>query len=207
MEKKTQKVKLQGVQEVEVNISLGAGKLHVEGGASDLMEAEYFDCSNSCLPEVTYKFNNTRGALTVKQGSLLNIPGGRTDWNLKFNNDIPLDMTLTCGAGDVLLRLSDLNLRTLKLKYGAGEVKVDLRGNWDHDVEAWISGGVGASKIKLSESMKIIADVSTGLGSTVVNGLDRYEGKYISKNNQESSNILTIHVKGGIGEVKLLRGE
>ncbi len=207
MERKTQKVKLQDVQEVEVKISLGAGKLHVEGGASELMEAEYIDCSGSCLPEVTYKFNNTRGALSVKQESLINIPGGRTNWNLKFNNNVPIDMTLTCGAGDVLLRLSELNIRTLRLKYGAGEMKVDLRGNWDHDIEAWISGGVGASKIKLPESMKVVADVSTGLGSTIVNGLDRDEGKYISKNNQESSNILTIHVKGGIGEVKLLRGE
>ena len=53
--------------------------------------------------------------------------------------------------------------------------------------------------------MKIVADVTTGLGSTIVNGLTREQGKYVSKNDTNMLYSLTIHVKGGIGEVKLIR--
>ncbi len=205
MHTRNQTVETKDVSEVNVDIAFGAGKLKITGGAEELLDAQYKNSSAIPNPQVAYRYNKTEGHLTIKQENVVNIPFGKSEWDLKLNNNIPIDLNLKCGAGDVLLRMSELNLSSLNLKYGAGEMKVDLRGNWDHDIEIWITGGVGSSKIKLPKNMKIVADVTTGLGSTIVNGLTREHGKYVSKNDTNMSNSLTLHVKGGIGEVKLIR--
>lgn len=205
MEVRKQTVELRDVEKVEVNITFGAGKLSVVGGSDELLNAEYRCHLNSSSPKVSYRYSKEKGKLEIKQGNYVGIPFGGGEWNLKFNSQIPIEMNVKCGAGESLLRISELNISKLNLKYGAGEVKVDLRNNWDHDVEVWVAGGVGSSKFKLPHGMKIVAEVSTGLGSTVVNGLTRHLGKYTA--GDDKPHTLTLYVKGAIGEVKLLKEE
>jgi hypothetical protein len=205
MEVRRQTVELKDAQKVEIDIAFGAGNLFIGGSAEELLEAKYRCYLNSPNPKVSYRYSKEKGRLSVRQGNCAGLPFGAENWDLRFNSKVPITMNIRCGAGESLFRISELNIQKLNLKYGAGEIKVDLRHNWDHDVDVWVEGGVGSSKFKLPDEMKIEAVVSTGLGSTVVNGLDRHLGKYTSGDDKQ--NKLTLYVKGGIGEVKLLKEE
>ena len=68
-------------------------------------------------------------------------------WKLLLKNDIPVDLSITTGAGNSDLDLGSLDLTALKIESGAGTVNVNLDGNWDHDVTASIRGGIGELKV------------------------------------------------------------
>ncbi|HKQ86270.1 MAG TPA: toast rack family protein, partial [Candidatus Acidoferrales bacterium] len=148
----TKTVDLQGATAVTANLNFPAGQLNINGGSSHLVDADFSYTSNSASagPQMDYTVSSGHGQLNINENSN-QVRFGTHDerWDLHFNNEVPLDLTLQMGAGQSNLRLAGLDLTHLEVHMGAGEMVLDLTGQRKQNLSADIHGGVGQARIRL----------------------------------------------------------
>src|SRR4051794_38009635 len=90
-ERETKNVPRDNAEMVKVDLHMGAGEMRLQGGAKDLLEAEFEYNVPSWKPAVRYSNTGVRGYLTIEQpnGSRLANSSHYT-WNLKLNNEVPV---------------------------------------------------------------------------------------------------------------------
>ena len=132
----TQSVDLDAASSASVQIEFGAGELKVAGGAASLLDANFRYNVNDWQPQVEYSENGEQGQLLIThQGDRVPVGGELiNEWNLQFNNEVPLELTIQTGAGESQLDLAALNLTAVTIETGAGVTDIDLNGNWQHDL-------------------------------------------------------------------------
>jgi hypothetical protein len=191
----------------KVMIEFGAGQLKVEGGADKLMEATFRYNVDDWKPQVSYNVNGSQGELVVNNPGVDNkLPVGReviNEWSIRLNNGVPLDLDIRTGAGESTLDLSTLDASSLQVEVGAGATNLDLSGNWDHNVSAAITGGVGTLSIKLPAEMGVRVNMDTALVNVTANGLIIGEDGYVNKAFGTAPYTLTLNVNAGVGSVVL----
>ncbi len=206
LQTESQTVELDDADAVDVEIQMGAGELDVSGGASELLDASFTSNVAELSPQATY----ADGRLVVKDrgvtasiSSLPDLAKFRNEWDLKLNEDVPLEMKIDLGAGRSDLVLGDLALTSLNIHGGAGEVTIDLTGEWQHDLEAKITGGLGDINLRLPGDVGVRIEADTGLGSVEASGLTRDGNIYTNDAYGLSDVTLRIDIDGGVGKINL----
>ena len=204
----TQAVKLGSAQAVKVKIEMGAGELAIAGNAGDLMEGNFRFNVADWQPQVRYTESGSQGALNVShREKAVSIPVGKTlvnQWDLRFNNAVPLDLEVNTGAGDNMLDLSGLDLTSLSLETGAGTTEVDLRGDYGHDLRVTINGGVGNLTVRLPDGMGVHVSTNIGVGGLTNSGLLRDGDAYVNALYGNAAHTLFLEIETGVGAVQLL---
>lgn len=224
----SQTIELGDASSVDVEIQMGAGELDISGGASDLLEATFTTNVAELDPEATY----SGGRLDVKDKgvetslrSLFDLDEFRNEWDLKFAEDVPMDMTIDLGAGRSNLALGSLALTSLDIRggagevdldlsdsqslgrfdfdLGAGEVTIDLTGEWQDNLDARIEGGLGELSLRLPAGVGVRIDVETGIGDVHASGLSRDGNTYTNDVYDTSDVTLRIDLRGGVGQINL----
>jgi hypothetical protein len=160
-------------------------------------------------------------------GSFLDLDEYRNEWDLKLNEGVPMAMTVNLGVGPANLALSalaltsltinggagnvDLNLNSspslsrLDFNMGAGEVTIDLGGDWQNDLDASIEGGLGTLNVKLPSDVGVAVDVETGVGDVDARGLTRVGDTDTYTNDAYGDSDVTLHIDidGGAGSINL----
>jgi hypothetical protein len=207
-----EQVDLQQADRVVAQITMGAGNLEIGGGAPALMQADFTYNVDAWKPDVEYDVSpsgdESVGNLSVKQPANIeldpNLTDFRYDWNIRFNNDVPLDLRVDLGAGNGSLDASSLNLTALDVAAGAGDLRVDLSGQPQQAVSVTIRGGVGNLTVLLPNQAPVKVDVAGGLGRVVATGLTRNEeGSFVSPSLGSAEPSLIVDIQGGVGEVDL----
>lgn len=201
-------VQLGGTKSVQAHIKMGAGELKVEGGGSDLMNADFTYNIPRWKPEVQYDASGSVGQLTIQQPPGSQGHGGHTryEWDLRFNNQVPMEMTVDQGAGSTNLDLAGLSLSNLKVNIGAGETTINLDGKWRNDLAASIHGGVGQATLKLPSDVGVHVIAHGGLGAINASGFSKDGDAYVNDAYGKSPVTLRIEVEGGVGEINLEMG-
>jgi hypothetical protein len=219
-------------ESVEAIVEMGAGKLAISGGSRGLMDAEFVYNVDEWKPEVSYRETGDGGSLRVKQPRGRGTSLGknvRYEWDLRLNDEVPMDLDVELGAGSGLLDLGSLNLQDLRVTAGAGElevlltgkprvkdlqvqvgagdVTVDLSGKWKDDLDADIKGGVGRLTLRLPSDVGVRVDADKGLGKINRGGLRKKGGAYVNDAYGESDVTLRIDCKAGIGSIILKTDE
>jgi hypothetical protein len=232
LQTESETVELGDAASVRVEIDMGAGELDVAGGAAELLEANFAYNVAELKPEVDY----SAGALTVRTpdvrtgiGSLRDADEYRYEWDLRLNDDVPMEMQVSVGAGRTNLKLGSLSLTRLDVAGGAGEISVDLSGSasltrldiasgagaltvdltgtWQNDLEATIGGGVGERILILPRDTGVRVKVEVGVGEVDAAGLTK-EGEYYTNDAYGQSEVtLYLEVAGGVGGTELRVGE
>jgi hypothetical protein len=206
-------VEIGDIRSARVNIKMGVGELNVDSGADDLLDAQFTYNIEKWQPEVLYEISGSEGRLTVKQPDStgdINIPNDddiKNEWNLKLNNDIPLDLDINLGVGESNLELSGLTLDNLDIQTGVGETTIDLSGDWANSFDVDIEGGVGKTTVHLPSEVGVRVETQTGIGAINVYGLIQNGDTYTNPAYDDASTILDITVQGGIGEIDLILTE
>jgi hypothetical protein len=192
---------------VQVELKIGAGKLKLAGGSSELLLAGFIYSDASWKPQIDYTIAGQKGYLVITQPDLKNQHIGNDDkyvWNLKFNNQIPLDFNIELGAGMSEIKLSGLNLENFSMNMGIGKSEIDLRGNWNKSTSINLNGGIGVSKIYLPKNVGIRVHIDKGIGSASLGDLIKKSGNlYVNKLAETSDIVLTINLKTGIGRIEV----
>jgi hypothetical protein len=222
-------VGLEGATSAQVGLTMGAGKVTVQGGADDLMDATFTYNVVAWKPIVDYVVTGNEGRLMVRQPSgTTNMwgTGYRDDWNIRLNGTTPVDLTLKTGAGDTDMDLSDTMVRSLTVDSGAssttikaspkamtnldvnagvGEMILDLTGDWKNSATINVSGGVGSIKVTVPQNVGVTIGAKRGVGSVSASGFTRNGNTYRNAKYGSSAATLTISLSVGVGSVSIVQ--
>jgi len=200
-----QSIDLDKSEMARVEIKLGAGELQVDGGSPKLMEADFEYNIPTWKPIVRYDASSFRSQLHIEQPGTVH-GGSHVDykWNLRFNDKLPLDVDMDLGAGEARMNLGSMNLRSVRVNVGVGEVTLDLRGKPTRDYSVNVNGGVGHAKIYLPNDVGVIANAAGGIGDVNVRGLEKRGGQWINPQHENAPVTIRLDVKGGIGQIEII---
>jgi predicted membrane protein len=187
-----------------VEIKMGAGELKVQGGSPKLMDSNFDYNVVSSKPIVHYNASSFRGEVLIEQPS--GFHGGTNStykWDVRLNDKVPIDFVTHLGAGEAHLNLGAMNLRSVEIHMGVGQVELDLRGNPTRDYNVEIHGGIGQAVVHVPSSVGIIANASGGIGDIEVHGLEKHNGHWTNSAYEHSPVTIHLDVKGGIGNITL----
>jgi hypothetical protein len=203
----TSSIPLDSSEEVRVDLRMGAGEMRVHGGASQLMEGQFSYNRLRLRPEISYTPGTSggfRGRLLVAEPGHVGNGGPKYEWDLRFNDQKPLDLEVNCGAGESRLDLEDLTLRRVDIHMGVGKVTLDLRGQPKTDYSVRIRGGIGEATVYLPRNVGIEADVRGGIGDIHASGLQKRDGRYINTIYGHAATTVHLDIEGGIGDIRLI---
>ena len=198
-------VDLDKSERVRAELKMGSGELDVRGGAQKLLDADFTYNVAGWKPDVRYSSTGDSGDLVVEQPKSSSSTGhAKNHWDLRFNDNVQLDLKTEFAAGEARLNLGGLNLRGLNIEIGAGTLRLDLRGKPAKDYSVRIRGGVGEATVYLPKNAGISASVSGGLGDVSVTGLRKSGDIYINDGAETAAAKIRLDIQGGVGSIKLI---
>jgi hypothetical protein len=206
MQEESKYVDLKNADSVRAQLKMGAGELHISGGADQLMDGDFSYNVSEWKPKVSYDVSDKKGELVVKQGSANSgsLDGkARNEWDISLNEEVPTDLVVQMGAGESDLDLDSLTLKGVDLKMGAGKSTVDLTGDYAKGFDATIEGGVGEVTVMLPSEVGVKAKAEGGLGKINAKGLKKVGDSYVNDAYGESDVTLDVDVRGGVGQINL----
>src|SRR5579864_1488954 len=103
---------LDKIEMARVNLQMGAGSMNIKGGSPKFVEADFTYNVPSWKPEFRYTNTGVRGDLEIRQPSTSGMHHGHSEytWDLRLNDDVPLDLTIHFGAGEADMNLGSMSL-------------------------------------------------------------------------------------------------
>lgn len=205
----TQSLSAEGAKAVQTEIRLRSGDLELAGGSSGLLDADFNYDRSSRKPEVSYNVSGGDGQLEITEPDTEHIHWGGSDhcdWNLRFGNQVPLDLSIKMGAGTGRMNLNGLPLTHFSVEGGAGTLFVDMSGDWKKSLDGQISGGVGTVTVRLPTNIGVQVTARGGLGSVNAGNLTRDGDTYTNSLYGKSPVNLTLDIQGGVGTINLETG-
>ena len=202
----TKSIELDKSEAVRVEISMAPGELDVKSGTPNLLEADFSYNVPGWKPTVDYRAG-ARGADLIISQPRNSAPSGKAvnTWRLNLNGQLPTDVTANLDVGEANLELGQMNLRSVTVNVGVGEVKMDLRGEPKRDYNVQIRGGVGEATVYLPKDVGISARAAGGIGEIKAEGLEKRDGVWINPDRVNAPVTVRLDVKGGVGEIRLIR--
>ena len=188
-----------------IQIRMGAGELQLTGGSPELVDCDFTYNVPSWKPMLIDDSTGVRRDIRIEQPG-----GGRSasnsiyKWDLTVNNDVPLDVVAHLGAGTARMTLGAVNLRSLDVEMGVGEMHLDLMGTPRRDYNVNLEGGVGQATVLLPASAGIIANAEGGIGSISVKGLEQRDGSWINPGHEHAAATIHLKVQGGVGQINIV---
>ncbi len=205
LEHESHSVDLKGAKNVEVHVEMGAGELVMRGGEAKLMDAEFQYRSHDGKPDIQYDVNGTRGVLRVTQQKGHSMGNsGKNHWELRMNQDVPMDVSVKMGAGDGTLNLGNTALHDLDVEVGAGDMKVDLTGHPRGNMDVNVRGGVGQATVRLPKRARLDIEAHGGIGEISASGLTKRGDRWVNEPTGDVTSTIHVSVKGGIGQINLI---
>src|SRR3984885_891012 len=168
----SQSIELDNSELVRVKLDMGAGILKVAGGTGKLAAADFTYSVAAWKPDVRYSSAAGHGDLTISQPGHRGPMTGNTwnEWDLRLNQEVPLEIEIHLGGGEAHLNLGSLTLRDLDVRIDAGELNLDLRGVHKKSYEVRVQGGADEAVILLPANEGVAAKLKGGIGETSAPG-------------------------------------
>ncbi len=194
-----------GIDAADISVDLGAGNIEIRGGATGLIEGDLDYIGEA--PKLQYRRSGSRAAVSVGGG----LSGRRSGdapprWLLKFNDSIPVSLSIDAGAGRADLDFSTVKLTGLDMDMGAGQFRVTFG---DHGIRTDVSIDTGASDITLvvpaSAGVRVkVSGAATG-GNLEASGLTRSNGYWVSSNFGTAKSVIEVRVSSAVSRVNIER--
>jgi hypothetical protein len=197
-------IDLGGAERAVIEVNMGIGKLRVKSGSPALLDAEFTYNVDEWAPVIGYSVKDGEGTLSITQPDAKgkNAPkGARNEWLLSLSEDIPLELSIDMGVGEVLLDLGDLMLTDLLVDHGVGDIRINLVGENAGDLTASVDGGVGEITITVPSSIGVRVDADTGIGSLNTHGLTKRDGAFVNDAYGETESTIRLSIDAGIGKI------
>lgn len=197
-------IELDNAQSLSVDLHMGAGELHVAGGAPKLLDSSFRFNVPEWEPVVDYRNDGGRGSLSIRQPSArTSFRNTSNDWNLRLSDRVPTTLTVDVGAGEATLNIGSMNLAGVTLHEGAGEVTLDLRGTPKRSYNVSVDGGVGTAHVRIPTSVGIVATAGGGIGGVNVTGLQKQGDAWVNPGHEKDAVSIHLDVHGGVGEIDI----
>jgi hypothetical protein len=194
-------------ESLDAELVIGAASARIDAGApGGEAVAGTYRTRERLVMEESYEVQDGRGAFSFvqKENSGFAWPGAGFlgDLDLSLTDEVPVDLRITTGAGNVVLDLTGASLSSLDMTTGAGNVDLSLpdAGNY----AATISGGVGNFEIAVPPGMAARIEID---GMTARELPDRFtkiqDGVWQTAGYDTAADRATIHISAGLGNVTI----
>lgn len=194
-----------GAASVSAQLNVDMGELNIHSMGGTLLQGDFQYNVPAWKPEMVYEVSGDKGVLrlTQKDSSPSLVNNAKNIWDLRLGEGIPMDLEINLGVGMSVIDLSHIDITGLRVSTGAGDLDLDLRGTWTHDIDIILKGGVGEITLHLPEDTGVRVDVNSGLGAVNASGLEKNGSTYTNAAFDESSTRLNIQIDSGAGDVNL----
>jgi hypothetical protein len=184
-----------------VEISMSAGELTVQSGSAQLFDGEFEFNVPALKPTIAYAVEGSTGVLKVSQAS---VSGNyENKWHLNLDETTPVELHINLGAGDSRLVLGRLNIQSVAVGLGAGDLVLDLRGRPASSYPVSVNAGAGDTTIQLPASVGISARTFGVIGDATVTGLEKRDGRWINPRATASPVTIDVRIQHAIGDLRL----
>ncbi len=198
-------VELEDAASARVDIEFGAGDLDVTGGAAKLLEADFTYNVAKLQPEL----EQTGSTVVVRQPDVSGLPvlqdigDFRNEWDVRLDDQVPMDLRVNVGGGTTDLQLAGLSLTRLDVTLGAGQSTLDLNGDWARDLDVTIDASAADMTVQLPRNIGVRLVVDPG--AAVIDAPDLQRDGEVYTNAAYGVSDVTLHVdlKAGIGRIGL----
>jgi hypothetical protein len=210
---------LYNVDEWEPEITYDDGKLIVQQGNGEDSwgwpgdEGARNEWKLKFSPEVALQMDIKAGAgqgeldLTGLQLEQLDVDLGAGEFTVNFDepNQARMDrFTLDAGATSLEVNgVGNASPEEMVVQGGAGEITLDLTGDWACSSDIEVTAGFGHLTLRLPDDVGVRADVEGGLAEIETSGLQRSGDAYVNDAYGEAEIELNITVTTGFGQVSL----
>jgi hypothetical protein len=210
---------LYNVDEWEPQVSYEDGKLVIQQGDDEESwgwpgdEGVRNEWDLKFSPETVLDMDIQAGAgrgeldLTSLQIEKLDVDLGAGDFTLSFDEPNPAEMsrfTLDVGAASLEINgIGNASPEDMVVQGGAGEITLDLTGDWARSADIEVTAGFGELNLRLPDDVGVKVDVTGGLANIETLGLRRSDDAYVNDAYGEAELELTIAVTTGVGRVNL----
>lgn len=189
-----------------ISLEMESGRMNVSSGMSDTLLAGTIQSTYARNgPRQAYVVTDGIGTLSISQeSSILFDPLEKVDnWNFTLHQEIPFDLSLKSGTGDINLDIGAAKMTSLRIDAGAGDVMVNLTRWKGSHLPVSISSGLGSLSVILPKETSIAAETDNGLGSRTISGLDGRDGQYYHTVTSPGSPVISLSIKQGLGDLTL----
>ena len=154
LQTETRSVDLEDADSVDVELDMNSGEMNVAGGADALLNAEFKYNIAEWKPEIEYSVTGGEGKLTVRQPTLESTfgpvgpvgPDVRNEWDLRLNDDVPIDLDIIVSSGRSDLNMGSSMLKTFDIESSSGSVDAALSGSQSllKNIEMDVSSGAAS---------------------------------------------------------------
>ena len=200
---------LDGAMSGNISVTMGAGELTLTGGArsSDLMEGTVFSKAPEWQPEVSSTLHDpvktvriTDKGHTGKAWFAVHSPNR---WEIRLTDQVPIAADVRIGAGDCRLQLGTLNLPSLNVHAGAGDMEIDFSRYHGGRFDAEITHGIGALTLRVPASGNTRITLDQGVSDITGSGFKMSNGAYVTPGFNPALPVSEIAVKQGVGDLRL----
>lgn len=179
---------------LELDLSVGAGRFRLEGGATPANLVEVASTNEDIATRIDR--NGDRAMVRLRQDVAWWPDAWRSvsDWSVRIASDAPTYLTMNAGAGDFQIDLSEVILAGARIQVGAAQARLVMprpRG----PIEIRVSGG--ATQLRFSAPPGVEYRVETSGGLTSVDGLTELPG-YATANDR-----VLVRFSGGATSLKI----
>jgi hypothetical protein len=136
----------QGATSLSLSLNAGAGRFRISGGSTTLVEAHSLE-NDLYLRRSSFDSRGEHADVRIDQTGNRRLGGsasGVADVEARFASDVPTDLSINGGAGEFVVDLSDVMLRSARLNIGATSLSLTLP---KPTAEVSIDVNAGASSI------------------------------------------------------------
>jgi cell wall-active antibiotic response 4TMS protein YvqF len=180
------------VQQLELNMSLGAGTFALNGGATQLVEVR----SNRDDIVTRVERNGPRTRVRLRQDGAWFPFGARgSNWQIRTAGDVATALTLSGGAGSFSLDLAAIRVVDAQISIGAAQIDIVLP-HPTGEVNVRLSGGAASVTIH----------VPPGVEARVIGsgGLINVQGRGETPGYGTSRDRVNVTVSGGATSVRVV---
>lgn len=191
-------------EKLDVELQLGIGEITVEKGAKDWIEGTAQYNIDKLAPKVKYDLRGKTGKISIDHKGSTNVRLGKIKniWDIKLNEDIPMDLSIETGASDAEIDLQGLQLEKLTINTGVGDLNVNLGGDWKKGFETNIETGVGSTTVTLPSKVGVKLTTEKGIGTSNMEGLiSKGEGVYVNEAYDKADVKIEVNSEIGLGDI------
>lgn len=164
----SQRLDLKAVKSLEADLQINAGTLKLTVQNAPQADARFTYTRESWKPRVQYTGEAGRGRLSIKQPEEKNTnmqDKDRNDWDVQLPQGVATNLKLRMGAGESNVDLRGANINQVVMEAGAGEFNLNLANTSVSNLT--VNAGVGEINLDLSgnRSTNLKAGINGGIGS------------------------------------------
>ncbi len=210
-------VPLDGATSAAIDISLDAGELWFGGGTmasgtvvgrSELIQGR-FELESETPPTLDYELseNGREGRLSIRPSESESVwswsePDQR--WSIFVNPTVPTRLSVLVGTGDTELVVGGMRLSNLRLETGAGDVTLDLSGDWQTNLDATLDVGVGDITILAPKELGVRIATDQGVGEVETTDFAARDGAYVNQAYGRTAYQLEVNIVQGAGDIEII---